>query len=309
MGGEEREEARGWGLNEGRIKLYGRRMSDDKGGYRNAESGMQQHHANTKYCSMAMDAGSSAFCDQHVVFRRHNDTWRDLEQSDGPPTVDSSPGLHRRQIILVLAAITIHWTCVLQSLLGAQAATMLRRLQASRLSVLSRGRRHVASLSQALARHAPVDVHPEVQEALQNHGPVVALETTIVTHGMPYPTNLETAQSVEKMVRDQGAIPATIGIIGGRVKIGLEPEQLAYLANVENDPPAVKISRRDIAAAIATKRDGGTTCSATLIFAAMAGIKVRGDINRLTVKDLFTLPLGLCYRRVSVAPRSSKSFC
>lgn len=166
-------------------------------------------------------------------------------------------------------------TLCLQRLLGAQASSMLRRLQISRLTALRRGRRHVASLSQVLARHAPVDVHPEVQEALNSQSPVVALETTIVTHGMPYPTNLETAQTVEKMVRDQGAIPATIGIIGGRVKIGLEPGQLEYLANVENDPPAAKISRRDIAAAIATKRDGGTTCSATLIFAAMAGIKVR----------------------------------
>ncbi|KAF7793341.1 hypothetical protein EIP86_004453 [Pleurotus ostreatoroseus] len=107
---------------------------------------------------------------------------------------------------------------------------------------------------------------------------------------MPYPTNLETAQSVEKMVRDQGAIPATIGIIGGRVKIGLEPGQLEYLANVENDPPAAKISRRDIAAAIATKRDGGTTCSATLIFAAMAGIKETLGIPVVSYAPTYDFP-------------------
>ena len=129
-------------------------------------------------------------------------------------------------------------------------------------------------MSQALSRHAPVDIHPEVQEALASHAPIVALETTIVTHGMPSPTNLETALSVESIVREQGAVPATIGVIGGRVKIGLQPKELEHLADLENDPPAVKISRRDIASAISTKRDGGTTCSATLIFAAMAGIKV-----------------------------------
>lgn len=128
----------------------------------------------------------------------------------------------------------------------------------------------------ALSNLAPIDVHPEVQEALAKHRPVVALETTIITHGMPHPTNLETARSVEGIVRDQGAIPATIGIIGGRIKIGLTPQELEHLAHIGNaNPPAVKVSRRDIGPAIALKRDGGTTCSATLIFAAMAGIKVR----------------------------------
>ena len=151
---------------------------------------------------------------------------------------------------------------------------MLRSLvSANRVSHTS-SLRKFASLAQALARHAPVDVHPEVQEALAHHAPVVALETTIVSHGMPHPTNLETALSVESIVREQGAVPATIGIIGGRVKIGLERRDLEHLADTENDPPTVKISRRDIAPAIALKRDGGTTCSATLIFAAMAGIKV-----------------------------------
>ena len=103
---------------------------------------------------------------------------------------------------------------------------------------------------------APIDVHPEVQDALAHGRPVVALETTIVTHGMPYPTNRETAQSVENNVREAGAVPATIGLIGGRVKIGLEPHELEYLADVAKNPTVVKLSRRDLGAAIALKKDG-----------------------------------------------------
>lgn len=131
-----------------------------------------------------------------------------------------------------------------------------------------------SALKAAQLRGAPVDVHPEVQDALHSGKPVVALESTIITHGMPFPTNLSTARSVETIVRSTGAIPATIGLIGGRVKIGLQPVELERLADVQNNPGAVKLSRRDIGPAIATGRDGGTTCSSTLIFAAMAGIKV-----------------------------------
>lgn len=104
-------------------------------------------------------------------------------------------------------------------------------------------------------RNAPIDIHPEVQDAIAHQSPVVALETTIVTHGMPYPVNLETAQSLESIVREVGAIPATIGLVGGRVKIGLDSQELEYLANV-NKNSAVKISRRDIGPALALKRDG-----------------------------------------------------
>jgi pseudouridylate synthase / pseudouridine kinase len=129
-------------------------------------------------------------------------------------------------------------------------------------------------LAQAFQRGAPIDVHPEVEHALQNGLPVVALESTIITHGMPYPTNLTTARSVENIVRSTGAVPATIGLISGRVKIGLEPHELERLADVENNKSVVKLSRRDLGPAIAGKRDGGTTCSTTLIFAALAGIKV-----------------------------------
>ncbi|KAI9512927.1 indigoidine synthase A-like protein [Russula earlei] len=131
-----------------------------------------------------------------------------------------------------------------------------------------------SSLISAREKGAPIDVHPEVEQALVENRPLVALETTIVTHGMPYPVNLDTAKSVERRVRSAGAIPATIGVIEGRVKIGLELAQLAYLADSRANPGSVKLSRRDISAAIALKKTGGTTCSATLIFAALAGIKV-----------------------------------
>ncbi|KAF8272906.1 indigoidine synthase A-like protein [Lactarius quietus] len=130
------------------------------------------------------------------------------------------------------------------------------------------------SLVSARERGVPIDVHPEVEQALLESRPLVALETAIVTHGMPYPINLETATSVGRHVRSVGAIPATIGVIEGRVKIGLDSAQLEHLADVHANRGSVKLSRRDIAAAIALKKDGGTTCSATLIFAALAGIKV-----------------------------------
>lgn len=99
-----------------------------------------------------------------------------------------------------------------------------------------------------------VELHPEVQDALASGKPVVALESTIITHGMPYPVNLNTAKDVEDIVRSAGAIPATVGIIRGQVKIGLEAHEVEYLA--DSDTTAVKISRRDIAPAIALKRDG-----------------------------------------------------
>ena len=128
-------------------------------------------------------------------------------------------------------------------------------------------------LLECILRNGPIDVHPEVESALATNHPVVALESTIITHGMPHPINLRTGRSVELIVRSTGAVPATIGMIGGRVKIGLEPHELEYLADSQSNSSVVKVSRRDIGPAIAQKRDGGTTCSATLIFAACAGIK------------------------------------
>ncbi|KAI0778267.1 indigoidine synthase A-like protein [Trametes elegans] len=155
------------------------------------------------------------------------------------------------------------------SFLQRRAAPLLRPSTAS-----LRCRRPSSSLAAVLKEHAPIDIHPEVQDALAHGRPVVALETTIVTHGMPYPANLDTARSVENNVRKAGAVPATIGLIEGRVKIGLEPRELERLADVHKNAGVVKLSRRDIGPAISLKRDGGTTCSATLIFSALAGIKV-----------------------------------
>ena len=150
--------------------------------------------------------------------------------------------------------------------------------------MLSRAsRRGLSFLTTALKSDALIDIHPEVAEALHARKSVVALESTIITHGMPYPVNLETARSVERNVRVSASTPATIGIINGRIKIGLEPHELERLAERRNEP--VKLSRRDIGAAIALKRDGGTTCSATLIFAALAGIKV-GPNSPLSVTVL-----------------------
>ncbi|KAH9858112.1 indigoidine synthase A-like protein [Lenzites betulinus] len=158
---------------------------------------------------------------------------------------------------------------------GPMSPIQRRSARLLRSTTVSLGhRRPFSSLAAALKKHAPIDVHPEVQEARAHRRPLVALETTIVTHGMPYPANLETARSVESNVRKAGAIPATIGLIEGRVKIGLEPHELERLADIRADKSVVKLSRRDIGAAIALKKDGGTTCSTTLIFAALAGIKV-----------------------------------
>lgn len=141
------------------------------------------------------------------------------------------------------------------SFLQRRAAPLLRPTTASLGCT-----RPISSLAAALKEHAPIDVHPEVQDALAHGRPVVALETTIVTHGMPYPANLETARSVEGNVRKGGAIPATIGLIEGRVKIGLEAHELERLADVRANPGAVKLSRRDLGAAIAMKRDGVSPC-------------------------------------------------
>lgn len=151
---------------------------------------------------------------------------------------------------------------------------MLRPITRTLSSSVRTTRGLPSSLISARERGVLIDVHPEVEQALVEKQPLVALETTIVTHGMPYPVNLETAKSVERHVRSAGAIPATIGVIEGRVKIGLESSQLEYLADLHSNPGSVKLSRRDIAAAMALKKNGGTTCSATLIFAALAGIKV-----------------------------------
>ena len=117
-----------------------------------------------------------------------------------------------------------------------------------------------------------LDIAPEVCDALREGRPVVALESTIISHGMPYPRNVETAMAVEKTVRDNGAVPATIAIIGGRLKAGLSPEEIEYLGKAGRK--VAKASRRDIAALAARKADGATTVTTTMMIAYMAGIRV-----------------------------------
>ena len=111
----------------------------------------------------------------------------------------------------------------------------------------------------------------EVRDALAARRPVVALETTIVTHGMPYPENLATARQLEAEVRSQGAVPATIAVLGGAVRVGLSDAELESLATA---PGVLKLSRNDLAYAIATGRPGATTVAATMICARLAGIRV-----------------------------------
>ncbi|KAI8596399.1 putative enzyme, partial [Dissophora ornata] len=112
----------------------------------------------------------------------------------------------------------------------------------------------------------------EVRSALETNKPVVALESTIISHGMPYPQNYETAMEVEKVVRDNGAIPATIAIIDGQIQIGLSQDQIRHLAKLGR--VAVKASRRDLAVVMSKKQTGATTVSATMLLAHRAGISV-----------------------------------
>jgi len=118
---------------------------------------------------------------------------------------------------------------------------------------------------------APLTFAPEVRAALDAGRPVVALESTIITHGMPFPQNLETAQAVEAEVRAAGAVPATIAVMGGHIHIGLTPPELERLAR---SPEAMKLSRADLAVCLASGATGATTVAATMICAALAGISV-----------------------------------
>jgi len=115
------------------------------------------------------------------------------------------------------------------------------------------------------------DVAADVVAALSNGAPVVALESTIVSHGMPYPENLETALAVERVVRDGGAVPATVAVIGGRVRIGLTEDEFERLSRAGD---ILKLSRADLPHAIAARRDGATTVAATMLLANLAGLRV-----------------------------------
>lgn len=115
-------------------------------------------------------------------------------------------------------------------------------------------------------------VSEEVKKALADNKPVVALESTIISHGMPYPQNVETALKVEQIVRDNGAVPATVAIIKGKITVGISPEQIEYLG--KKGTAVNKASRRDLAALCAKGEDGATTVATTMIAARMAGVKV-----------------------------------
>ena len=117
-----------------------------------------------------------------------------------------------------------------------------------------------------------LDVAPEVQAALQQGKPVVALESTIISHGMPYPKNVETALLVEQTIRSNGAVPATIAVIGGRLKAGLSRDEIEYLGKTGRG--VAKASRRDLPALVARGADGATTVATTMIIAHLAGIRI-----------------------------------
>ena len=117
-----------------------------------------------------------------------------------------------------------------------------------------------------------LDIAPEVQQALAEGRPVVALESTIISHGMPYPQNVETALNVERIIRENGAVPATIAVIKGRLKAGLSHEEIDYLG--KTGTAVAKASRRDLPVLVAQGRDGATTVTTTMIIAHMAGISV-----------------------------------
>ena len=116
-----------------------------------------------------------------------------------------------------------------------------------------------------------LDIHPDVEKAIKNKGPVVALESTIISHGMPYPKNVETALMVEDTVRSNKAVPATIAIINGRLKVGLTNEEIEFLATNEE---VKKVSRRDLPITVAQKLSGSTTVASTMIIASLAKIAV-----------------------------------
>jgi len=117
-----------------------------------------------------------------------------------------------------------------------------------------------------------LDINPEVENAIASNLPIVALESTIISHGMPYPQNKETALHVEQIVRDYGAVPATIALIDGKLKVGLTENEIDYLA--KSGSKIIKASRRDLPYLISQKIDGTTTVSSTMIVADLAGIRV-----------------------------------
>ena len=140
----------------------------------------------------------------------------------------------------------------------------------------------------------PYQVSSEVAEALATNKPVVALESTILCHGMPYPSNVRTAVEVENIIRSRGAVPATIALIGGRPHIGLTEREIEMLGKEGHN--VKKVSRRDLAFVVANKLHGATTVSATMLLAHLAGIKV----SFARKEGAALLCDGLCFKRLTL---------
>lgn len=156
-----------------------------------------------------------------------------------------------------------------------------------------------------------IDLTQEVRDALAAGEPVVALESTIISHGFPYPSNLECALQCESVIREEGAVPATIAVLDGRLKVGLERSQIEHLATAK---PIAKVSRRDLGVAVARRIDGATTVAGTMAIAAMAGIRVFatggiGGVHRGAAEtfDISADLLELGRTRVAVVCAGAKS--
>ncbi|OQY44543.1 MAG: pseudouridine-5-phosphate glycosidase [Anaerolineaceae bacterium 4572_78] len=152
--------------------------------------------------------------------------------------------------------------------------------------------------------------HPEVKEALATKKPIVALESTLITHGFSYPDNLNVAHAIEDTVREHGAVPATIAILNGQIKVGLTADQLEYLATTKN---ARKCSRRDLPLAIALKMDGGTTVAGTMVIAYQTGIEIFatggiGGVHRGHAHDVSTDLIELGQTPITVVCAGMKAF-
>lgn len=128
----------------------------------------------------------------------------------------------------------------------------------------------------------------EVRQALDNQQPIVGLETAVVTHGLPYPTNIELAQAMENLIREEGAVPATVGVLGGKAQVGMNPADIQLLAQ---DQDVIKVSRRDFSRAALKKLNGGTTVAGTITALHRAGIEVFatggiGGVHRNAPNDI-----------------------
>lgn len=148
-----------------------------------------------------------------------------------------------------------------------------------------------------------LDVTDEIKDALAHNRPVVALESTILSHGMPYPENLDFAAKVEQVIRDEGAVPATIAILNGRLKVGVTGSDLETLCKAKENNIG-KVSRRDVPVYVAEKRNGATTVATTMLIAAMAGIRVfaTGGIGGVHRKGEVTMDISADLQELAHTP-------